>query len=72
MKIKSVPIDQVKPYERNPRNNAGAIEKVASSLREFGWQQPIVVDKEFVVIAGHTRLAAAKSLGMDHLMGCSC
>lgn len=67
MKIKSVPIDQVKPYERNPRNNAGAIEKVASSLREFGWQQPIVVDKEFVVIAGHTRLAAAKSLGMDHV-----
>ena len=65
MKIKNVAIDTVIPYARNPRNNQGAIAKVAASIKEFGWQQPIVVDSEMVVIAGHTRLAAAQSLGMD-------
>lgn len=65
MKIKNVAIDTVIPYARNPRNNQGAIAKVAGSIKEFGWQQPIVVDSEMVVIAGHTRLAAAQSLGMD-------
>lgn len=64
MKIKNVAIDTVIPYARNPRNNQGAIAKVAGSIKEFGWQQPIVVDSEMVVIAGHTRLAAAQSLGM--------
>lgn len=65
MKIKNVAINTVIPYARNPRNNQGAIAKVAGSIKEFGWQQPIVVDSEMVVIAGHTRLAAAQSLGMD-------
>lgn len=65
MKIKNVAINTVIPYARNPRNNQGAISKVAGSIKEFGWQQPIVVDSEMVVIAGHTRLAAAQSLGMD-------
>ena len=65
MKIKNVAIDTVVPYARNPRRNQGAIAKVAGSIREFGWQQPIVVDSEMIVIAGHTRLAAAQSLGMD-------
>jgi DNA modification methylase len=65
MKIKNVAIDTVIPYARNPRNNQGAISKVAGSIKEFGWQQPIVVDSEMVVIAGHTRLAAAQSLEMD-------
>lgn len=65
MKIKNVAIDTVVPYARNPRRNQGAIAKVAGSIKEFGWQQPIVVDSEMVVIAGHTRLAAAQSLGMD-------
>jgi len=65
MKIKQTPIDQVIPYARNPRKNGDAIAKVAASLKEFGWQQPIVVDSEMVVIAGHTRLAAARTLGME-------
>lgn len=64
MKVESVPIERVVPYARNPRRNEAAVAKVAASLKEFGWRQPIVVDAEFVVIAGHTRLAAARSLGM--------
>lgn len=65
MKIKQTQIDKVIPYARNPRRNGEAIAKVAASLKEFGWQQPIVVDNEMVVVAGHTRLAAARTLGMD-------
>lgn len=67
MDIRNVSIDAVKPYERNPRRNEAAVEKIAASLREFGWQQPIVTDAEMVVIAGHTRLLAAKSLGMTEV-----
>lgn len=63
MQIDLVPIDRVIPYDRNPRNNSAAVSKVAASLREFGWQQPIVVDAAMTVIAGHTRLAAAQVLG---------
>ena len=62
MKVKMVAIEDVVPYARNPRKNMAAISKVSASLKEFGWHQPIVVDKEMVVIAGHTRLEAAWSL----------
>ena len=65
MKIKTVKIEEAIPYIRNPRQNKAAIAKVSASLKEFGWQQPIVVDKDMVVIAGHTRLEAARTLGMD-------
>lgn len=58
-------IEKIIPYARNPRKNEAAIDKVAASIKEFGWRQPIVVDQEMVVIAGHTRLQAAKRLGMD-------
>lgn len=57
------PIDRPLPYAANPRKNEGAVSKVAASLKEFGFRQPIVVDKAGVVVAGHTRLMAAKSLG---------
>ena len=67
MKIRMVPIDSVIPYERNPRKNLGAVKKVAASLKEFGWQQPIVVDSANVLIVGHTRLLAAKSLGQTEV-----
>jgi hypothetical protein len=63
LEIEVVPIDRVQPYERNPRR-AGAIAKVAASIREFGWRQPIVVDEHLVVIAGHTRLGAARLLDL--------
>ena len=55
----------LKPYPNNPRNNDKAVDAVAESLAEFGWQQPIVVDKELEIVAGHTRWRAAEKLGME-------
>jgi len=60
----TVPIADVVPYVRNPRKNTDAVAKVAASIREFGFRQPIVCDADMVVIAGHTRLLAAQSLGL--------
>ena len=65
MEVQNLKIDEIKPYENNPRNNDAAVEAVANSIKEFGWQQPIVVDKDMVIIAGHTRYLAAKKLGCD-------
>lgn len=53
------------PYENNPRVNEVAVEKVMDSIMEFGFKVPIVIDKDGVVVAGHTRLLAAKRLEMD-------
>ena len=63
MKIKEINIDKIIPYHNNPRKNQ-AVDKVASSIKEYGFQQPIVVDKDMIVIVGHTRLAGAKKLGL--------
>ena len=65
MQIESVALNKIIPYIRNPRKNENAVEKVASSIKEFGFRQPIVVDSENVIIAGHTRFEAAKRLGLD-------
>ena len=62
-----MPIKSVIPYVNNPRNNKEAVDKVAASLREFGFKQPIVVDKDNVIIVGHTRLKAAKKLKMTEV-----
>jgi hypothetical protein len=67
LKIEVWSIDKPIPYARNPRQNEMTIDKVAASLKEFGWQQPIVVDQEGVVVVGHTRLAAAKKLEMTEV-----
>lgn len=67
MQIQTVDIETVIPYAKNPRKNEAAVDKVAGSLKEFGWRQPIVVDAEMVVIAGHTRLAAARKLGLKEV-----
>ncbi|MEQ1812956.1 MAG: DNA modification methylase [Candidatus Nitrotoga sp.] len=67
MRIETVPIEKIIPYARNPRRNEHAVAKVAGSIKEFGWQQPIVVDTDYVVVAGHTRLLAAQQLGMKEL-----
>jgi DNA modification methylase len=67
MEIQTVGIDEVIPYAKNPRKNDAAVDKVAGSLKEFGWRQPIVVDAEMVVIAGHTRLAAARKLQLKEV-----
>ncbi len=50
MQIQNVPITSVKPYEKNPRFNDDAVDAVAKSIKEFGWQQPIVTDKDMTVI----------------------
>lgn len=62
--IKWVGIDEIRPYENNPRDNSESIPKVAESIKEFGFLQPIVCDKDGVILAGHTRYAASQSLGL--------
>lgn len=58
-------LEEIMPYERNPRKNEEGVEKVAESIKEFGFKVPIVVDKAGVIVTGHTRYKAAKQLGMD-------
>ncbi len=61
--IEQWPIDRPIPYARNARKISDkAVDKIAASIKEFGWQQPIVVDRDGVIIAGHTRLQAARKL----------
>lgn len=64
MILESWPIDRPIRYAGNPRKNAGAVDKVAASLKRFGWQQPIVCDVEDVIVVGDTRFLAARKLGM--------
>ena len=65
MKIELRGIDSIRPYDNNPRQNDSAVDAVATSLREFGFRQPIVVDADGVIIAGHTRYKAALKLGLE-------
>ena len=64
IKMEEVDIDLIKPYKNNPREiSAEAVQKVMKSIKEFGYNQPIVVDKNHVILAGHTRWKAMKQLG---------
>lgn len=65
MKVVDIPIEELKPYDNNPRKNEKAVGPVAESLKMFGWQQPIVIDRDKVIVAGHTRYKAALKLGME-------
>jgi len=65
MKIEMRKLSDVKPYEKNPRINDNAVDSVAASIKEFGFRQPIVVDKDGVIIIGHTRWKAAQKLGLE-------
>lgn len=67
MKIVYQPIKDLKEYENNPRFNDEAVDAVAASIKEFGFKVPIIVDKDNVIIAGHTRLKAAKKLLMGEV-----
>lgn len=58
-------VDDLLPYANNPRLNDGAVDAVAASIKEFGFKVPIVVDSDGVIVTGHTRLKAAKKLGLD-------
>ena len=64
MNIKMTNIDEIRPYQKNPRINDKAVDAVANSLKAFGWRQPLVVDNDGVIICGHTRWKAAKKLGL--------
>lgn len=64
MRIVEKKLSEIKPYDKNPRRNNDSVDKVAESIRQFGFQQPIVVDKDLVIICGHTRYEASKQLGL--------
>ena len=66
-KIVVLPIAEVRPYEKNPRKNSGAVKYIKESIRQFGFKVPIVIDSNRVIVCGHTRLLAAKSLGMTEV-----
>lgn len=67
LKIEYMNIDDIIPYINNPRKNDDAVGKVASSIKNFGFKVPIIVDKDNEIIAGHTRLKAAKKLGLEEV-----
>lgn len=67
MKIELWPVDKVREYEGNPRDNEAAVEPVARSIQEFGFRVPVIVDGDGVLIAGHTRLRAARHLGLTEV-----
>lgn len=64
MKIVEKKLADIRPYDNNPRLNDAAVQAVAESLKKFGWQQPIVIDRKGVIVCGHTRYKAALELGM--------
>ena len=67
MNIINLKLDQLHPYENNPRKNDEAVKYVAESIKEFGFKVPIVIDKNNVIIAGHTRYKAAKKLKLTEV-----
>lgn len=65
MKVIEKRVETLTEYARNPRKNDGAVDKVAASIAEFGFKVPVVIDKDGVIVAGHTRVKAARKLGME-------
>lgn len=64
MQIEELFTKELIPYSNNPRNNESAVDAVAASIKEFGFKVPIIIDKDNVIVAGHTRLKAALKLGL--------
>lgn len=67
MKIVNRKVEDLIPYENNPRYNDDAVDYVANSIKEFGFKVPIVIDRNNVIVAGHTRLKASKKLGLEEV-----
>ena len=67
MEIIYLKLDEIHPYEKNPRKNEAAVESVAASIKEFGFKVPIIIDKDNIIVAGHTRYKAAKKLQMEEV-----
>ena len=67
MQLVTKKLSEIKPYPKNPRNNDDAVDSVAQSIKEYGFNVPIVLDADNVIICGHTRYKAAQKLGIDEL-----
>lgn len=67
MNVIQMKLNDITPYERNPRNNKNAIDYVAKSIKEFGFKQPIVIDRNNVIVCGHTRYEASKKLKLKEV-----
>lgn len=67
MEIKMIKIGDLKPYENNPRNNDNAVEYVKNSIKKFGFKVPLVIDKNNVIVTGHTRYRASQELGLKEV-----
>lgn len=68
MKVKNVPIEEIHEYENNPRRiSEEAISAVSKSIQEFGFKVPVIIDKDNVIVAGHTRIMAARELGLKEV-----
>lgn len=65
MKIIELSLDEIKAYDKNPRNNDEAVQYVAESIKQFGFKVPIVIDKNNVIVTGHTRYKASQELGLE-------
>lgn len=65
MNIVEIKLSELKDYENNPRKNDGAVDAVAESIKQFGFKVPIIIDKDYVIVAGHTRKRAAEKLGLE-------
>lgn len=65
MNVKEINIKDIRPYEKNPRKNNSAVAYVAESIKQFGFKVPIIIDKNNVIVAGHTRYKASKKLGIN-------
>ena len=67
MKIQMMDINDIRPYENNPRRNEKAVDAVAKSIEKFGFKNPIIIDKDNVIISGHTRRLASIKLGLKEV-----
>ena len=67
LKIEYVDINNIKPYKKNPRKNEDAIPYVMESIKQFGFKNPVILDKDNVIVAGHTRIESAKRLGITEI-----
>ena len=65
MDVKNFQLDELRPYEKNPRKNDGAVNAVAKSIEQFGFKVPIVIDADNVIVCGHTRYKAAQKLKLE-------
>lgn len=65
LQVSYMKVGDIIPYDKNPRYNKNAVDEVAESIKEYGFNVPIVIDKNNVVITGHTRLEASKQLGLE-------